>query len=98
MGDLAHECRRFVVHLDLVQAWDRSWSHRCTTHAAVVFHELTVLALPGHEARTVIVTVSLIDDAMLRLPCSFEVITNSFQAVAACLFKTHDVLLDDLSS
>ena len=98
MGDLAHERRRFVVHLDLVQAWDSSWSQRCTTHATVVFHELTVLALPGHQARPVIVTVSLVDDAMRCLPCSFEVITNSFQAVAACLFKTHDILLGNLSS
>ena len=98
MGDLAHERRRFVVHLDFVQAGSGSWPHRCTTHATVVFHELTVLALPGHQARSVIVTVSLVDDAMLSLPCSFEVITNSFQAIATCLFKAHDVLLADLSS
>ena len=98
MGDLTHERRRFVVHLDLVQARNGSWPHRCATHAAVVFHELTVLALPGHQASTVIVTVSLVDDAMRSLPCSFEVITNSFQAVAACLIKTYDVLLDNLSS
>ena len=77
MGDLAHERTRFVVHLDLVEAGDGARPHRCVTHATLVILKETVLALPGHEARAVVVTVGLVDDAMLRLPCGFEVITDS---------------------
>ena len=33
--------------------------------------------VPGHEALAVVVSVGLVDDAMLRLPCGFEVITDS---------------------